>query len=866
MLGDRAVEALHVLAADVGVSVALRQLPLFGDVDRLWLEDIQRGLVGLTLRIAFLLHAEQSGRLPLGRDAYDRHLAITPLADGRTPGAWKRVMRLSRVLSGEGSAPGGLSIRAWRSALFRDSWLRAFSPREPARPNGEVLAPSDDALARAVGTLMHSGGKRLSFAGFRPEQIAGLYERLLGYDVVRCSGRCGHAGLARVIVDLDRLLDTAPERRLDWLRDLGYKPDRGRSDRIVAAATFDELVGVLLGRRKVLIAPGTIVLQPNLRRRRAGAHYTPTEVTEQVVRAALAPLLGREPSSEQILALRICDPSMGTAAFLNEACRQLGNALAEAWRREGKHAGESSERLQRARFEVASRVLYGVDLDPVAVELARAALQMAAAVGEEMPDTERNLRWGDALVGFGKWESPRSEGGGPFRLDDLPGGRAACRSARRGREAGSHRPRPVWDRARAAADQCVDDFYRTDAAAASGKPPTNPRGDLLYVAEHRNGASATSTRHPFHWPLEFPEVFAQGGFDAFIGNPPWVAFAGRAAQPLDRADHRYFAHVSDAFRGYRTLQGLFVHRCASLLRAGGRLGLVVPTSMADLAGYGPVRLAHDALCETDAELPDFGADAFEEVFQPAMALLSTRRAMTLHPQELDWPLRRDDVEPWARELLERLARLPRMPREAFGERGFQSTREDAAFIRRTDRPEGSFATPLREGTDVRPFEALPPRHHIDPIAVGKRLRPAQQFVNVDVLIRQTARYPIAALADGVGFRNSVLAGFGVEGWKAGGLAAYLNAWPIRWLHYTRFRDARQGMPQVKVLHLRSLPCPSNAPMLARLNALGERVGRRNAGIDVLEQEELDAVVGEMLGLCSDELARIQDWRRNNGFE
>jgi hypothetical protein len=289
--------------------------------------------------------------------------------------------------------------------------------------------------------------------------------------------------------------------------------------------------------------------------------------------------------------------------------------------------------------------------------------------------------------------------------------------------------------------------------------------------------------------------------------------------------------------------------------------------MSDLDGYAPVRRVHDALCEVDGSLPEFGGHAFEGVFQPAMALLSTRRS---EPREAGdaghWPVHRGDLEDWSLHLLDRMGRWPTVPAAAFAERGFQSTKEDAPRLRQTSVPSPPFTVPIREGADVRPFEALPPRLHLDGTGVQGRLRGVDDFARVGVLIRQTARYPIAALADGVAFRNSVLAGYPFEGWPVGALLAYLNAWPLRWLHYMRHRDARQGMPQVKISHLRSLPAP---PLLAEdasaLDTLGRKLGVRNEGIDDFEQRDLDALVGRILGMCSNELDRIEQWRKEKGF-
>src|SRR5207247_10591660 len=115
-------------------------------------------------------------------------------------------------------------------------------------------------------------------------------------------------------------------------------------------------------------------------------------------------------------------------------------------------------------------------------------------------------------------------------------------------------------------------------------------------------AKRSLASQPLHWELSFPEVFARArpGFDAFVGNPPWVSFAGRAAQPIAPELYAYFRATSASFAGYRNLQGVFVERCARLLRPGGRLGLIVPSSMSALAGYTPTRCAHERSCETDA--------------------------------------------------------------------------------------------------------------------------------------------------------------------------------------------------------------------------------------------------------------------------
>jgi hypothetical protein len=129
-----------------------------------------------------------------------------------------------------------------------------------------------------------------------------------------------------------------------------------------------------------------------------------------------------------------------------------------------------------------------------------------------------------------------------------------------------------------------------------------------------------------------------------------------------------------------------------------------------------------------------------------------------------------------------------------------------------------------------------------------------------VLIRQTARVPIAALSDGIAFRNSILAGFEAAEYPAPFLVAYLNSTPIRWLHYMRHRDARQGMPQMKIGHLRSIPAPPRRDLVPTLAESGETLSDRNTGITGAERALLDGVVAEMFRLTSDERGLIQRWQ------
>ncbi len=491
-------------------------------------------------------------------------------------------------------------------------------------------------------------------------------------------------------------------------------------------------------------------LAPSLARKRAGSHYTPAAIADRVASLTLGPLGDRMKTPEDVLSLRVCDPAVGGGAFLLSAARALAEVLRSAHDRAGRKAPANCAKL------VAERCLRGVDLDPVAADLTRAALFIA----HDALLPEAAIAVGDALL-----------------------------------------------------DESLD------------------------------------------WRATFADVFDQrGGFDAFVGNPPWISFVGRAAQPITPEHKRTLMSRYPSFSGYRNLQGVFLERSASLLAPGGRLGLLLPSSMSEQSGYAPTRLSHDRYCVCDDALPDLG-DSFEGVFQPCMALLSTRRQALAEGSDARWPMERPDLDEVAARILQKLAGPPLSPR-LFGERGLQSFGDDKAHLR--DAPDETHTIALRTGSDISAFRRGTPRAWAAPSWFVGRLRPAESFEQVRVLIRQTARFPIACLSDGLGFRNSILAGFADTDLPAEALVAWLNSNPIRYCHYARHRDARQGMPQVKIGHLRVLPAPPQS-IISELASFGAELSKANDGANAADQMRLDELVARAFDLNQTELDRIREW-------
>jgi len=645
---------------------------------------------------------------------------------------------------------------------------------------------ADDVVCYVLGELFHAEREALDV-----EHLGTVYESMMGYAIeiarepslaLLCRRKAGASQVA-VLVGLSSLLaQSGPSRRATLARkrvDLGGRVGTA----VERSASIDELSQALKGRTSPLtpsvLSEGALALTLTAGRRRSGSHYTPRSLADQIARDTLRPLLealGERPSPDAILSLKVCDPAMGSGAFLLAACRYLGEQLVRAWAT--PHQGAEGL-VDRARHLVAESCIYGVDKDASAVLVTKLSLRL---------------------------------------------------------------------------------LTRTDTSL--GPPPA-------LDATLRQGDSLAS----FDWKREFSDVFAppRAGFDAFVGNPPWVSYAGRAAQPLDAKSRRSFASTYASFAGYRNLQGLFIERSATLLRPSGRLGFIVPSSMSEQEGYAPTRAAHDRLCICDPNLRDLGNDAFSGVFQPCMALVSTRRHAA--PEDAFgevplsnghrsiWPIERTDLDTVGHALLGKMGAHPALPPHLFGERGIQTSAGDVELMR--DKPDARRTLALRTGGDIEPFLRRPPSLYCDPERLACRVRAAEEWTAIGVLIRQTARVPMATLSDGVAFRNSILAGFADDAYPATFLAAYLNATPIRWLHYVRHRDARQGMPQMKIGHLRATPAPPDDEMgrelVAELAAFGELLGAKNGGLEPHEQRHLDARVADAFRLTGEERRLVAQW-------
>ena len=511
--------------------------------------------------------------------------------------------------------------------------------------------------------------RRVSFRALGVEQIGHVYEGLLDHTGVRAtetvlgikgtSSKEAEIPLAR----LESLLAQGQDKLVDFL-----KEETGRSvsalrkalnegnlldeHKLLVASGHDE---ALLARirpfagliredsfeRPLFVRDGSVYVTNGTTRRSTGTHYTPPSLTEPIVQYTLEPLVYEGPaegwsrhqwklkSPKTILDLRVCDMAMGSGAFLVQTCRYLAMRLTEAWENEEKqHPGQvlitpdgkfsegapserlvpadANERIAIARRVVADRCLYGVDINPMAVEMAKLSLWLIT-VDANRPFTflDHAFKCGDSLLGITSLEqlqrfSLRSDVG-KLQGFNAVGFSQQIEESKKKREALEEMPSdtPEQIAAKAAlyaeAEEAVAKLiaaadllvavelkgvngraYETEREASADRMMSYSASglqDLRTYAERSLGG-----RRCFHWSLAFPEIFFSGGFNAFVGNPPFIG-GKKISSVLGDKYERFLKRVTDNSKGAADLSCYFFKRSFALLRPHGNLGLLATNSI-----------------------------------------------------------------------------------------------------------------------------------------------------------------------------------------------------------------------------------------------------------------------------------------------
>jgi hypothetical protein len=612
----------------------------------------------------------------------------------RRHAAWQRLLATFRMVHG-GVQHEQLRLPAYGGGLFDPDRFPFLEGRKPGVGAADEPVPIDDRtvlhLLDALQVLRRKGrgagpaeAQRLSYRALDVEQIGHVYEGLLDHTAVRVDAPAvGFDGKHEPEVAL-RLVEEAAaggrEALVEWLREetgesrawverrLDADLPPAERQRLLVACDNDQALaervapfaGLLrhdLRGDPLVFLPGSTYVTKASERRSSGTYYTPRALAEEVVRHTLDPLVhrpgpaeGAEPAdwrlrpSGELLDLKVCDMAMGSGAFLVAACRYLADRLVEAWQAEGATAvpgvgpaslplpGDLEEQAALAHRLVADRCLFGVDKNPMAVDMAKLSMWLVT-LAKDRPFTflDHALRVGDSLLGISTVDQlihlhPDPAHGRELHFT-LSGDVSAVIAAAVERAAELRRriaATPVLDVRDAAekvrllgeaveateALRTVADLVVGAALSAPGSgadaldnrllgvaptvasgldPRGRPEDRAVALFELRVQASEwlqagkpalEPDRRPFHWPLEFAEVFlASGGLDAVVGNPPFQG--GQKITGALGTDYRDWmvTWVADGRRGSADLVSYFFLRAARLLGQRGVAGLLATNTI-----------------------------------------------------------------------------------------------------------------------------------------------------------------------------------------------------------------------------------------------------------------------------------------------
>ena len=694
-LGDQVQRAVEVLVQALDRADQDRNRELLHDVEP---RELYEAGLTVMMRLVLLLAAEERGLLLLGEEPlYDSHYAASSLRMQllettedileRRQSAWTRLLALTRGIH-DGFGHSVLGYPALGGSLFNPDRFPFLEGRRKGtkwRTSQANPLPIDDrTVLQLLEAIQTFGGRTLSYRALDVEQIGYVYEGLLERTVRRVKDvtleleSSGKAKDPRVTLgDVEDARLNGESSLIEFLKARSGKSEsaiRKALDREVDESLAARLLTACQGdeemRNNILYlahllrtdpwgyplvhAKGAFVVVLGTDRRDSGTHYTPKSLTESIVKETLEPIAYRGPaegkerddwelkSAEELLDLKICDPAMGSGAFLVQACRWLSDRLVDAWK-EAEEGGkrvdsngrvvenadtadfdplpqEDEERKIFAHRLVVERCLYGVDKNPLAVELTKLSLWLTTMAKRRPFDfLDHNLRCGDSLLGANEIRqltelSMTPKDSGQLRLFDKKIREAVEKVIELRLKICSITVRDIEDvNTMAALDKECDVVLNLIQLAADAfvgiilaeKHAAKQVYRLQELENYADWAIKGETsaidklrsevfidlqvdspdrlpRKPFHWPLAFPEVFVpeRCGFDAFIGNPPFTG-GKRISTVAGPAYNVWLATSNPESKRNADLVAHFFRRAWSMLRHGGGLGLLATNSIAE---------------------------------------------------------------------------------------------------------------------------------------------------------------------------------------------------------------------------------------------------------------------------------------------
>lgn len=595
------------------------------------------------MRLVFLLYAEENQLLPHGEMFYDNAYGITHLwfelqkqekeLLTQTYDAWDRLLATFSLIYA-GCPHPDLNLKAYGGKLFDPKRFPVLED-ERLRISNEIIYKIIRKLTFAKARIgRNSLPQRVSYRTLDIEQIGSVYESLMEYKTKRASDLLVvFRGKDQAIRPLSEFEQLKNEALVEYLKTVSgmyenkirpYLEGVLQNEKVLIDLEENQVpLETELNRRLdkfkpfigQVIHPGDLyITREGSIRKGSGSYYTPKQLTSFLVEQALEPLCyfgegdtKRIKNPKEILSIKVCDPAMGSGAFLVQACRYLAERLIESWDlAQTAHPdtiltipyaepsrGDIDEQIMEedrekqlvwAKRFVVENCLYGVDLNPLAVELAKMSLWLAT-LSKDRPFTflDHRLRCGNSLIGaeFSRlasipseplWKEDKKHNSDILKnhlstISEISTPELVRNIIPKRNELAAHECRILdvkhkeellskmeeegssYSTLKKVCDLWCSVWFwpydeKKDGGSKIAPPHTNIYRQILkYIATGDAGTlgeeeckiyiklaqQVTEEQRFLHWELEFPEIFREAdgdekensGFDVVIGNPPW---------------------------------------------------------------------------------------------------------------------------------------------------------------------------------------------------------------------------------------------------------------------------------------------------------------------------------------------------------
>lgn len=538
-------------------------------------------------RLLFILYAESRGLLDLSNETYNKNFSLNSIkheiAEKIDKGAdftkwrkyhWDRLQELFSLIN-EGSESKGipkkdLFIPPYNGGLFDPSKHEFLEKKEVG----------DLHIAKVIDLLSRSNGGFIDYSSLDIRDLGSIYEGLLEFklkvaeeDMVSIKKRGREVWIPRKKAGKKKIRDEVKEGELYLLTDKGE-------------------------------------------RKATGSYYTPEYIVKYIVKNTLSPIVEQkrkeaqqndQKESDALLSINVLDPAMGSGHFLVEAVDFLTEPFLDAINNDVEKGltPEAEYDPERAKRKIVSHCIYGVDLNPLAVELAKLSLWLKTiAKNKPLSFLDHRLKCGNSLIGSNledlPWHPRKKEKNKEQERLDISGftkklvdttkklteiSDDTLDNIRRKEEIFSEFKKTLeYDMMKTLADLRTSIYFGNEVdedtyGNYSGDAFFSTKKDWWKKKERdfaQKGTELAEEKRFFHWELEFPEVFYEKGkpkenpgFDVVIGNPPYGA-------ELSKQDRNFLPEKFNTSKAYTNTGLQFIELCEILTKKNGGYGQIVP--------------------------------------------------------------------------------------------------------------------------------------------------------------------------------------------------------------------------------------------------------------------------------------------------